>query len=266
LLLIPFMLAAAQLPPPVCKGKSTEGYDPRLDRAPTKRAVAEVQTAYDVLCPSQQCGTGQLFENDTVGNNALTWVSGIREGNRTRAKIVYSARFLNVLAQRFGDGASFGVLAHEVGHHLTAALSLRGDTRFESGWDEELRADYLAGCALGRSGRPPDELDHALRALAHVATPSHPAFDVRTKVVGKGFADCRKQGSTKEAGFGIGAALRARSATKKDCWTFVYRQPADVASVGPIAAERRRSERFKEERSCESARRREPYSDACTCD
>jgi hypothetical protein len=266
-------LAASQIPPPVCRGKSVDGYDPRQDRVPAKRAVAEVQAAYDALCPSQQCGTGQLFENDTVGNNALTWVSGTHDGAKTRAKIVYSGKFLDALAQRFGAGASFGVLAHEVGHHLTAALALRGNAKFESNWDEELRADYLAGCALGRSGRPPDELDHALRALAQVSTASHPAFNLRMPVVGRGYNDCKASSPSPKAesdGFGVGAALRARSG-KKDCWGYWYRRPQEVAKIGPIAAQRTRSKGFKDELECESARRRlaEPArenADRCTCE
>jgi hypothetical protein len=272
LLLLPVLaLAVPEVQPPVCRGKSTQGYDPRQDHMPAKRAVAEVQAAYDALCPSQQCGTGQLFENDTVGNNALTWVSGVHDGAKTRAKIVYSAKFLDALAARFGPGASFGVLAHEVGHHLTAALALRGNTKFESNWDEELRADYLAGCALGRSGRPPDELDHALRALAQVATASHPAFNVRTSVVGRGYNDCKESPTPpKSAEFGIGAALRAQSA-KRSCWGYWYRQPDEVARIGPIAAKRIRSKSFKDELECESARRRlaeamRDNAEACACE
>lgn len=127
-------LAAPALPPPMCKGRIVGQYDAAFDRNPKARAVAEVQAAYDALCPKHDCGTGQLFENETMGNNAATWVSGLDHGQKTRAKIVYSARFLNELSERFGPGASFGVLAHEVGHHLTAALSMR--SRFESSWNE----------------------------------------------------------------------------------------------------------------------------------
>jgi hypothetical protein len=265
------------LAPPLCKGKSYESYDPRLDRSPGQRALAEVQTAYDVLCPNQQCGTGELFENATIGANAITFVSGLRDGAGTRAKIVYSAPFLDSVAQRFGSGASFGILAHEVGHHLTAALSLRKATKFDSSWNEELRADYLAGCALGRSGHSIDELDHALRALATVSTPSHPDFKLRTQVVEKGYADCRGQsGQAAKAqakateSFGIGAALRA-GGRKAGCWGWWSRSSEEIAKVGPIAAKRTRSKSFAAELECEAERRRLPEdaqknSESCTCE
>jgi hypothetical protein len=253
------------LPPPVCRGRSVTRYDPRFDRDPTPRALAEVKTAYRVLCPTGDCGSGRLFRNDTIGNNAVTWVSGLGAGSETRAKIVYSAPFLNGLEDRFGPGASFGVLAHEVGHHLTAALALRQP--FESSWDEELRADYLAGCALGRAGRPPTELEHALKALAATASPTHPAFDRRVPVVRKGYEDCRGQAGESaemEQPFGLGGLLSDRPG----CWTYRYRLEFDVKRAGPIAAPRRRAGGFDSKAACEAHRQRtesERRSEACAC-
>lgn len=167
-LAVSLLVTLPALPPPLCRGRVVStGYDVRRDKTPSTRAVAEIQAAYQALCPTQDCGQGQIFENPTIGNNAATWVFGLNQGSETRAKIVYSRQFLNALNDSFGPGASFGVLAHEVGHHLTAALALRKSG--ESNWNEELRADYLAGCALGRSGHPPDAMENALRALASVA-------------------------------------------------------------------------------------------------
>lgn len=263
------VLLALSLPPPLCRGKIYEAYDVRRDRTPGARALAEVQAAYDALCPTRKCGTGQLYENPTIGNNAATWVSGVRDGDRTRAKIVYSAQFLDALAGSFGPGASFGVLAHEVGHHLTAALSLRGG--LDSSWDEELRADYLAGCALGRSGRSSTELENALRALASVASSSHPAWGLRNPVVRKGYDVCREE--MKEArrpGFGIGAELKTR-ARKHGCWGYWFRAKEEIARVGPVAARRVRSRTFAERARCEEARVRlveveRKSSEECTCE
>jgi hypothetical protein len=263
------VLLVVALPPPLCRGKVYDRYDIRQDKPGAPRAIAEVQTAYELLCPDKTCGVGQLYQNPTIGNNAVTWVSGLRDGMRTRAKIVYSAQFLDALSSTFGPGASFGVLAHEVGHHLTAAKGLRD--QFEAAWNEELRADYLAGCALGRSGRPPVELENALRALATVATPSHPAFDMRTQVVRKGYADCKQNVPAGQGGgFGIGAALRAQ-AKQDGCWSYRYRRKDEIARVGPIAAKRIGSRMFTDRESCEAHRARlEPIernaSDECSCE
>jgi hypothetical protein len=262
---------AVALPPPLCRGRQYTQYDPRQDASPSPRAVAEIQAAYDALCPNKKCGTGEIYKNPTVGNNALTWVSGIRDGENTKAKIVYSAEFLDGLAASYGDGASFGVLAHEVGHHLTAALSKR--TPFDKSWDEELRADYLAGCALGRAGRSPVELDAALKALAAVATPTHPSFQSRVPVVHKGYDSCRKvqDGLDQKAsgsGFGIGAAIREAEG-KTGCWAYFFRTGEAVAHLGPVAAPRKRSDGYSTKEACERSRSRalegKAVAEPCAC-
>jgi len=267
-------LLLATIPPPLCRGRVVStGYDPRRDDAPSVRATAEVQAAYDALCPNKNCGSGVLYKNDTIGMNAVTWVSGVRDGQNTQAKIVYSPRFLEGLAKNYGDGASFGVLAHEVGHHLTAALSMRG--QMDGSWEEELRADYLAGCALGRTGRPPQELENALRALASNATPTHPAFDKRNPIVRKGYAECKAHQDKFDklekgrVGFGLGAVV-SESSPETGCWAYFYRAKEDVERLGPVAAERRRSKFYRTEASCERdkterVRSKERIAEPCVC-
>lgn len=269
--LILAVVAVGQVPPPLCRGRDVGGYQPALDAPAMPRAVAEVMTAYEALCPAKNCGRGTVLRNDTIGMNAVTWVSGLRDGPATQAKIVYSPRFLAMLSERFGDGASFGVLAHEVGHVLTAAKSLRN--AFDSAWDEELRADYLAGCALGRAGRPPSEMEHALQALAAVASPTHPAFDRRNPVVRKGYEECKAQQDShdKDAkdrpSFGLGAVVGGDG---KGCWLYHYRAAEDVERLGPVAATRRKSRRFATEAACVEARAvkvdaRERVAEPCRC-
>jgi hypothetical protein len=245
---------AISIPPPLCRGRVVTAYDPRMDRTPSQRAVAEVQTAYDTLCPNKNCGSGHLFENSTIGNNAVTWVSGLRDGAATQAKIVYSAPFLDGLDKSYGPGASFGVLAHEVGHHLTAALSMR--QLFESSWNEELRADFLAGCALGRAGRSSHELENALRALSAYSSPTHPSFQHRVPVVRKGYKQCKKDAPQIEAAkkpFGLGTLVG--SPAVEGC-RYPYRLSADIDRVGPVVAKRRRSQSFASKETCEQERQR----------
>ena len=258
------------LPPPLCRGRVvSQVYDPRQDRPPSTRALEEVKAAYAALCPSGECGRGQLLQNETLGDNAVTWVSGIREGTRTRVKIVYSRGFLNRLNDTYGPGASFGVLAHEVGHHLTAALSLR--SMGESSWNEELRADYFAGCALGRAGRGSKELESALKALASVATRSHPSFRDRVPVVRRGYEECRGQSgdfARSRDAFGIGQ-IRQRFAPARSCWGYWYRLKGDIGRVGPVAAPRRRATDFADKAACErarEAREKERASEPCGCE
>jgi hypothetical protein len=247
------VLATISMPPPLCRGRVVTHYDERRDRNPSSRAVAEVQAAYDALCPNKNCGSGSLFENSTIGNNAVTWVSGLRDGAATRAKIVYSAPFLDGLDKTYGPGASFGVLAHEVGHHLTAALSMR--QQFESSWNEELRADYLAGCALGKAGRSSHELENALKALSSYASPTHPSFAQRVPVVRKGFDECKHEApklEEKKKAFGLGTLVESGATGCR----YRYRLSADIERVGPVVAKRRRSQSFVNIEMCDQERAR----------
>lgn len=264
------LATVTQVAPPLCRGRQVGGYDPRLDQPASARATAEVQAAYAALCTTGNCGGGQVFRNDTIGMNAVTWVSGLRDGAATRAKIVYSPRFLSSLSERFGDGASFGVLAHEVGHHLTAALAKRGAD--DTAWEEELRADYLAGCALGRSGRSSAELEAALRALAATASPTHPSFEQRNPMIRRGYEDCRAHQEKfdklerDKPTFGLGAVVEKG----EGCWAYFYRASEDVRTFGPVAAPRRRSPYFATERACELARHEKTRAKArvtekCAC-
>ncbi len=259
------------LPPPLCRGRVVGPYEPGRDEDPSARAIAEVQIAYEALCPGDRCGTGRIVKNATIGNNAATWVSGIRDGAQTHAKIVYSAQFLDALNVSFGPGASFGVLAHEVGHHLTAALSLRH--RFESSWNEELRADYLAGCALGRTGTPPDSMENALRALASVATRSHPSFNQRNPAVRKGYRDCVSGAdgfARARRVFGLQSAFRS-GVRPNGCFGYWYRLTQEINRVGPVASPRRRAGPYRTEARCTRARKKTVgaglrQAEACRCE
>lgn len=265
--LLAFVLLAvsAGAPPPVCKGRVATGYDPRRDEPPSPRALAEVQSAYDVLCPERACGAGSLHANPSVGNNAFTFVSRVDGGPGFRAKIVYGRAFLDHLNRRFGPGASFGVLAHEVGHHLTAAKALR--RRMDSSWDEELRADWLAGCALGRSGQDLDALESALKALASVATPTHPDFRRRIPVLRQGYRECRGQAFAAYSArrpFGLAGAL---GPADRGCFRYGYRLEQEIARLGPLGPRLRFSEGFSDRARCEAARADRPdrRSKPCRC-
>lgn len=255
---------AFSLPPPACKGRSSAGYRPELDELPSLRAMAEVQTAYDALCPSRACGDGQLRANPSVGMNAFTFVTRTDGGPGFSAKIVYSRAFLDRLNQKFGSGASFGVLAHEVGHHITAALALRDRApvvsatiraRVRPAWDEELRADYFAGCALGRLRHSPDDLEHALAALASVQSPTHPDFRSRVPVMKKGYRDCRPDAmalTDAQKPFGLGSLVTARQGQ----FRYAYRLQSQRKRLGPLGPRLRFSGAYRSKVFCERARRK----------
>lgn len=249
------------LPPPACKGRNSAGYRPGLDESPSLRAMAEVQSAYDVLCPHRKCGDGQLKANPSVGMNAFTFVSRTDGGPGFHAKIVYSRQFLDHLNREYGSGASFGVLAHEVGHHITAALALR-DRRVSSpklgrnmpkAWDEELRADYFAGCALGRLRHSSQDLEHALAALAAVQSKTHPDFRSRVPVVKRGFRECAKDAQAVarlRPPFGLGSLVHPG----RGLFRYPYRLEVERKRLGPLGPRLRFSRRFASKAACENDR------------
>jgi hypothetical protein len=101
--------------------------------------------------------------------------------------IAYSPAFMSRLAAKFGQPATFGVLAHEVGHHIDL---LRNFAWMSNAWSRELRADAFAGCALARAGLPTEKLETALRAIAAYPTSSHPAWKQRQVAVRRGYEQC----------------------------------------------------------------------------
>ena len=135
----------------------------------------------------------------------------------------------------------------------------------ESNWDEELRADYFAGCALARAGRSSSELENALRALATVATQSHPNFSKRNPVVRRGYQDCAKNPKPKKNAFGLGGLIESKG---KGCHRYFFRLLSEVDRVGPVAAPRRQSRGFRSKEACEAHRKKtkaERLGEDCVC-
>ncbi len=172
----------AQAPEIVCQlGLSGGSYDPTLDAPATPRAVAISRDVYRALCPGG-CGNVDLLRNPTAGNALTRVVSG------TSSLVSYSPGFFELLDRRFGTGAVFGVLAHELGHHID--LHQPKLPWFDSSWSRELRADAWAGCAIARGGISPTSLEAAVGALMAFPSASHPGADLRIPAIRTGFSNC----------------------------------------------------------------------------
>ena len=152
-------------------------------RGVSPRAVMQI---YNLLCSSSPygCGTYFLFSNPTVPN-AMAMAVGPGQ-----TKITYSADFMNSIAGEYGGGATFGILAHEFGHHLDIHLT---PSWMNTSWSRELKADAWAGCALARAGVDTTAIENALTAIAAYPSPSHPDWPLRRQAVRTGFANCGGQ-------------------------------------------------------------------------
>lgn len=162
-------------------GPQNGSYNPMLDGPTTPYATQEVTRIYQLLCPNS-CGQLSYFQNPTVPNAATMTQGG------GSSKIVYSPNFMGAIFQRFGPAASFGVIAHEFGHHVD--LNTNAASWMDNSWGRELRADAWAGCALARARLPAQQLAAALQAIAAFPSPSHPAWNLRLPALQLGYASC----------------------------------------------------------------------------
>ncbi len=152
-----------------------------LDEPPSPRADRELRRIYGALCAPRGCGTYVLVSNPTVPN-AMATVVGVG-----RTKISYRPVFMDQTAFQYGPGATFGILAHEFGHHIDLQTT---PPWMNTSWSRELKADAWAGCALARTGVSTSNLENALVAIAAFPSPSHPPWQVRSQSVRTGFVNC----------------------------------------------------------------------------
>jgi hypothetical protein len=172
----------AQVPEIVCQLGITGGaYNPALDGPSTPRASGISTDVYRALCPGG-CGLVELRRNPTAGNALTRVIPGV--GSR----VSYSPAFFELLDSRFGTGAVYGVLAHELGHHID--LNQPRPTWADSSWSRELRADAWAGCAIARAGISPASLEGAVSAIMAFPSQSHPGADLRIPAIRTGFTQC----------------------------------------------------------------------------
>lgn len=165
----------------VCSiGPGGAGSNPAYDQPPTQAALAELDYILDLLCP-QGCGSVTLVSNQTTGG-AMSELMG-----PGYSKISYNPAFMNGVWSQFGPGASFGIMAHELGHHLDFNINAPW---MDHSWGRELRADAWAGCALARAGLPEAQMDAALQAVAAYPSPTHPGWQQRAYAVREGYSWC----------------------------------------------------------------------------
>ena len=158
-------------------------YNPYLDQAdaPDSRAARELAEIYRALCSPIGCGSVLLVHNPTVPNASATIIGP------GQTKIGYQPAFMNRIALQYGGGATFGILAHEFGHHIDFHTT---PPWMNTSWSRELKADAWAGCALARTGVSTGYLENALVAIGQYPSASHPAWPQRLPAVRHGFVSC----------------------------------------------------------------------------
>ncbi len=167
----------------ICSLGSTAYYDAKSDANASPDALRIAKGVAEALCGGP-CDIA-LMRNPTVGN-AMTVVAQSGE-----AKIVYNPQFLKSIDTSIGDGAVFGILAHEAGHVVDRRQQAAW---IPSTWDRELRADAWAACAIARSAVPDDKKKAGFRAVLGYPSPSHPSRNLRVEAMELGYHTCGGMG------------------------------------------------------------------------
>jgi hypothetical protein len=178
-------VATAQL---LCSLGGESYYNPNSDMKASPDALRIAHNVANVLCGGT-CGVA-LIRNRTAGN-VLTFA--LPNG---AAKVVYNPLFLKSV-ETIGDGAIFGIFAHETGHVVDGRLNVAW---MPDSWGRELRADAWAGCALARAVLSEDKTIAALRAILRYPPPTHPARDLRVPALELGYRSCGGTGNLPRQG------------------------------------------------------------------
>lgn len=163
-------------------GTGANQYNPNFDQPPSQMAINQAKyIKQQLLCP-QGCGTISLFSNPTTPNAMImTFGNGL-------SKLVYRASFMNYMVNQHGPNAAFGIMAHEIGHHIDF-LQIPA-TFMDASWSRELRADAWAGCALARAGVSTNQMSGSLFAMSQFPTQTHPSWHNRIPAVRQGYLQC----------------------------------------------------------------------------
>jgi len=162
-------------------GPLTPPYDPMADMPASAGAQADLKKLKSLLCP-KGCGKVMLFANATAPNSAT-----VTDGAGA-SKIAYSPGFAGSIQKTFGPIATFGIIAHGLGHHLEATGE--PPAWMNESWDSELRADAWTGCAMAKAELTPSRLQAVLLALAAYPATHHPAWSARRPVITAGYTSC----------------------------------------------------------------------------
>ena len=114
----------------------------RLRPAPdsARQAIAVLQQALQTRLPVAV----------TMGGTRNAMAAVLPNGYGDTVPVVsYDPTFLNFIHKVGGQWATFGVLAHELAHHVNGDTHRPGNLQR---WQQELNADYISGLALARLG------------------------------------------------------------------------------------------------------------------
>ena len=105
--------------------------------------------------------------------------------------ILYSQEFMeNIKYETRTNYAELGILAHEIGHHLSGHTLTNNGSRY----DTELEADKFAGFMLYKLGATITEVKQCYSILPSTGSSTHPPKSARIAAVSSGYYDAKRSG------------------------------------------------------------------------
>jgi|TARA_B110000879_G_scaffold22306_1_gene28924 hypothetical protein len=109
--------------------------------------------------------------------------------------ILYSQEFMeNIKYETRTNYAELGILAHEIGHHLSGHTLTNTGSRY----DTELEADKFAGFMLYKLGATITEVKQCYSSLPSTGSSTHPPKSARIAAVSSGYYDAKRSGASVE--------------------------------------------------------------------
>lgn len=172
-------------------GPGASSYDAKADQRPTADAMQLAGRMNAALSPTctPQCPQIAIYRNTTAPNAMLLVTPD-------QAKFVYAPQFFSQVYEKYGDGAIIAMIAHLYGHALS---EVHPAAWMKSDWNEELRADAWAGCALAKSDLSPTDLADALTAVSKYPPAADPNWSLRLPPLRLGYVHCGGNGAKFDA-------------------------------------------------------------------
>ena len=165
---------------PLC-ALAPAGHNTGADQYPSPFANQQMSAVNNFLCSKFGCPPYLLLKNDTLQN-------AMASANQAGYQIRYSSSFMNQTVQSFGNYATIGILAHELGHIIDFAQQPQQIPQAQ----REATADRYAGCAFALAGHPESDLQGLANSLHAIGpSPGYPTPAQRVQLVRSGYHECK---------------------------------------------------------------------------
>ena len=164
---------------PLC-ALAPAGHDKNYDQNPGPIGSRQMQIVNNYLCEEYNCPRYEFKKNQTLQNAMATL-------DQTGNKIRYNSNFMAGTYSRYGELATIGVLAHELGHIID--FSTRRFNMPQA--QREDAADGYAGCFFGLAGHTRSDLNGLVSSLQEMPpSPGYSTPQQRVARVIAGFNEC----------------------------------------------------------------------------